>query len=1078
MNFIKIAWRDISSIFRNKFLRISVTAIIIVPLLYSLLYLAAFWDPYSKLHSMPVAVVNMDKGSVVDNKTENYGKDIVDKLKDNDKIGWKFVSLDEAKKGLEGKDYYAMFVIPESFSKDVLSAKDGKPKQPGILYSANEKKNFLAAQINGKVLVELKAEITKSISENYTKVAFDNLYEIKDGMNKAADGSKELYDGMEKLNENVPKMAEGVEKLYDGSTALKDGVGQLRDKVNGGASTLSKYYPQLVNLLSKENINSIKGVMASAGTLVNADTSMLSIVPELMTPDNMALAQKTAKDLKSANIQAVLNDPMIGKMKGLVTPNNMNNINKLAKDADELSKFDFNRFQGLGVIAKNPNGLLTMAEDANRLYGKVDQSRLLPIMNLAQNSDKVFGVVNDVNKLQGSLDKAKLQPILYLAQNDEARKNLLGLLEKSNGVVGSIDMQKLQPLIALSQNQNVMKGLVEGKAALDNFDVDKSQGLLKAQEDKSKEFIGASIKLNEAVVAINNNPNLTADQKNAALANVALKYQALVNGTATNMAQSAAALGEMKNNLTTLGNVKASLNSLPPMDKLQESIGYANTQLPKITELLQAYSANKAQINGVLDGVKYLNSALPQINGIYTNYETNVKPLLKGVPESALYAKSLLPEVQKLQGDIANNKEVIGAIKGTLTPENIAYLKEFATKLPQVKADLDSNAGNIQAAKLLLQKVNEPSTKATIAQLDVLASDVENAKPVMAKLESQLTPENMEKLSQTPVLVQELTSMQKQLQNNYKILEVAKDSLNDGNIQMAQGLISAIPQLKDGVNKLADGSEAINNGLGELNSKIPELQDGSQKLTDGSKELNEKLTEGANKLNSNLVNDSDTMGKFVSEPVIMDENPINPVKDYGTGFAPYFIPLSLWVGALMMFFVITEKVDGDIEAKPGALVLGKFLSYGYIGILQSVFASVVVLALGLKPANIPLYILFNVFMSFVFIAIIQSLIFLLGEAGRLLAIVLLILQLTSCAGTFPLEVVPSFFKVLNPFMPFTYCVSALRETISGVDYAVFGKDVAVLAGILIGFLIVSVLMKGHADKLQKKLQERKESVVA
>lgn len=214
------------------------------------------------------------------------------------------------------------------------------------------------------------------------------------------------------------------------------------------------------------------------------------------------------------------------------------------------------------------------------------------------------------------------------------------------------------------------------------------------------------------------------------------------------------------------------------------------------------------------------------------------------------------------------------------------------------------------------------------------------------------------------------------------------------------------------------------------------------------------------------------MAGFVSEPILIDEKPMNPVKNYGTGFTPYFIPLSLWVGALMMFFVITDKVDEDIKASSASLVLGKFLSYGYIGIIQAVLASSIVLILGLKPSSIPLYYAFNILLSLVFIAIIQSLVFLLGQAGRLLSIVLLILQLTACAGTFPLEVVPKFFRVINPFMPFTYAVSGLRETISGLDYSVFMKDVSVLLVVMIVFLMISVAMKDHADRLQEKIKQQ------
>ena len=99
----------------------------------------------------------------------------------------------------------------------------------------------------------------------------------------------------------------------------------------------------------------------------------------------------------------------------------------------------------------------------------------------------------------------------------------------------------------------------------------------------------------------------------------------------------------------------------------------------------------------------------------------------------------------------------------------------------------------------------------------------------------------------------------------------------------------------------------------------------------------------------------------------------------------------------------------------------------------------------------------------------------MGQVGRLLSIVLLILQLTACAGTFPLEVVPTFFKILNPFMPFTYAVSGLREVIAGMDYSVFMKDVTVLATTMAAFLFISVLMKGHADRVKERIKQAKES---
>ncbi len=232
-------------------------------------------------------------------------------------------------------------------------------------------------------------------------------------------------------------------------------------------------------------------------------------------------------------------------------------------------------------------------------------------------------------------------------------------------------------------------------------------------------------------------------------------------------------------------------------------------------------------------------------------------------------------------------------------------------------------------------------------------------------------------------------------------------------------------------------------------------------------------------MKAGLKNSSEEMGNFVSAPINMKNEPINKVPNYGTGFAPYFISLSLWIGAIMMFFVISAKTDDDFGLSKFDKVIGKYLSFGFVGLLQAVLVSVVVIGLGLNPTSTALYFTSIIFLSLVFIAIIQCLISLFGDAGRLLGIVLLILQLTACAGTFPLEIVPKFFKVINPYMPFTYSVELLREVISAttINYSVVGKDFLILGIVLLVFLTISVVFKDAGENLQNFIEGRKNKSV-
>lgn len=1182
MNFIKIAWRDIVNIFKNRFIRVSVTAIIIVPLLYSLLYLYAFWDPYSKLADMPVAVVNLDKGSVMDGEKVNYGDDIAKKLKDNSKIGWRFVSKEEAEKGVKNKDYYAMFVVPEDFSTKLLSAKSGKPDQPNILYTANEKKNFLAAQINGKVMVELKAEITKTITNEYTKVTFDSLYEVKDGMQKAADGSKELKDG--------------IFEAKDGSVQIKDGVGTLKTKVDDGIA-FADSHPEIKSLVNASNIVKTKKVLEDGLALKDVDTSMLDLVNE----NNVGLATKSASDMSGlmnsqgvktmmsipslqivlsqmdftksgnvdalkervSNVQSLLSDVAVlqtavskvdqNKLNSMLAPLATSEMQSVLKDPVKLnamitnansligtannlntvvSKVDSNKLKALvaplaspqmqavlsdpvklNAMINNTNNLITTASTLNETLKQVDGGKLNAMLNplftpqmqaVLNDNTKLSGMLNDAQgliKTAGDLNTAlknvdgnslktaltTLSPVL----SDPTKRTSLTDMAKTAGEVGK-DTETINGLKTVLGSAPKMNDLLTASTAMSkkvNVSDDDKKILASLSETQLTGLSASKQNLIDAVKASNIDQDIAksiilavtigSDLSPAAKDLVVLQGQladpsiakvetelgkldstkiTAMNSLLTGVQKNATVLEALPSVLTTtnvkslvalqpltenLEGIKTTLNSnLPLLNAISPALTVDNVNNVKpILGLVPQFDTMKSQLNS---GVGLLNSVKPSLT---TDNVANVLPLM-----------SLTSNFDGMKKDLGNNIGLLNTIRPSLTTDNVTNimpLLSVASKFDSMKNDIAKNQSNLALLNDVMQKANDPGVRALLPQVQTLQQDLQTAKPLLTQISSQ---EFMNKVATSPALVSQLTSMQNDLKNSADVMAIAQNALSDGNIKMANDLIASIPTLTDGVTKLYDGTTKLNDGM--------------VKLSDGSKELNDKITEGSDKVNKNLVNDSDTMATYISEPLKMDEKPMFPVKNYGTGFAPYFIPLSLWIGALMMFFVITEKVDDDINASTASLVLGKYVSYGFIGTIQAVLASVVVMALGLRPDNVPMYFLFNIFMSFVFIAIIQSLVFLLGMAGRLLSIILLILQLTSCAGTFPLEVVPPLFKVLNPFMPFTYCVSALREVVSGMDYAVFTKDVSILAIYLVVFLIISVVMKGRADKVQEKIKEK------
>ena len=286
-------------------------------------------------------------------------------------------------------------------------------------------------------------------------------------------------------------------------------------------------------------------------------------------------------------------------------------------------------------------------------------------------------------------------------------------------------------------------------------------------------------------------------------------------------------------------------------------------------------------------------------------------------------------------------------------------------------------------------------------------------------------------------------------------------------------------ELTDGLVKLKEASGKLNDGAAKLKDKMPDLKDGVNDLYEGASTLNSSLAKGGEKISDRLVRSSKTMGDFVANPINLDDTPLFDVDKYGVGLSPNFISLGIWMGGLMLFFLITDKVNEEKVGKvrSASAMFGKYLFCCAVGTVQAILLSVAVMKLGLNPINTLNYIGFNIFLSWVFIAICITCVFLLGDVGRVLLIILLLLQLTSSGGTFPKELVPKFFQVINPYLPFTYSISGMREIISGPNSVVLKRDIAVLATTMVTFLSIGLIFKGRVDNFKRKKLQKQTQVI-
>ena len=292
------------------------------------------------------------------------------------------------------------------------------------------------------------------------------------------------------------------------------------------------------------------------------------------------------------------------------------------------------------------------------------------------------------------------------------------------------------------------------------------------------------------------------------------------------------------------------------------------------------------------------------------------------------------------------------------------------------------------------------------------------------------------------------------------------NKLADGSGQVTTGLgtlSGGTGQLVDGVNKLANGSGQVTTGLGALSTGSTQLIDGVNKLADGSGkvtdglvkvndgsgELAEKLGEGAEKTGE--VKGTDKTYDMFASPVKVKTEKMAEVPNYGTGFTPYFLSLGLFVGALLLSIVYPLRDTVGVPKSGFSWFISKFGVLLSVGIIQAIVADIILLfGLGVEVQSIPYFILFSIVTSLAFIALIQCLVTAFGDAGRFIAIITLIIQLTTSAGTFPLELIPKFLQPFNAWLPMTYSVSGLKAVVSSGDFNFMWQNI----GILMIFIVV------------------------
>ena len=293
-------------------------------------------------------------------------------------------------------------------------------------------------------------------------------------------------------------------------------------------------------------------------------------------------------------------------------------------------------------------------------------------------------------------------------------------------------------------------------------------------------------------------------------------------------------------------------------------------------------------------------------------------------------------------------------------------------------------------------------------------------------------------------------------------LDGALDSLSSAAGGLAGGLGGVRPTIEqaeavlaqlDGT--LADADEALGLTQDELAS-VREALDGV--ATDVAAVQSSEALARIDELGRT---DASAVAAFMSSPVTIDERPVFPVANYGSGVAPFYTNLALWVGGFVLVAIYKVEVDGEGVGrfKPWQGYFGRWLLFVALGELQGLICCLGDLALGIQCVSPALFVLAGLVESFVYVNLIYAFSVAFKHVGKALCVLLVILQIPGSAGTYPIEMMPGFFQAIHPWLPFTYGIDAMREAVAGAYGSYFATNLLMLLLFLVPALVVGVALR-------------------
>lgn len=496
-------------------------------------------------------------------------------------------------------------------------------------------------------------------------------------------------------------------------------------------------------------------------------------------------------------------------------------------------------------------------------------------------------------------------------------------------------------------------------------------------------------------------------------------------GILENVQRSNQALQDVRDALA--GMQKTIATSKEAGAKADETLSALSGQIPSLVNALDKgdallASARTSSRNFASSLNTTLSHGLTQMGKASSNANVAVGKLSGAISAAGGKVDGALADVQMVINDvnriIIDIREITGIDSGLVLSaleEQLAELQTLKDALQDQSTDIQNSAGAIAGAVSSL----DSATQQGISAMEDVQQDM--ASTVLPQLS-----QGMDSFS-----------------------EVSGDLTG-----VVASLEPTIAQARGVLSQLTTTLDQASSTMSQADSSLEKLQGTLSTAANDVAAL--RASESLDKLDEILGASSADLADFMSSPVTLTTKAVYPVSNYGSGVAPFYTNLALWVGGCVLIAIIKLEVDGEgigaFTATEG--YFGRWLLLVVLGFVQAFIVCCGDLVLGMQCLRPELFVLAGIFTSFVYVNIIYALASAFKHIGKALVVILVIVQIPGSSGMYPIEMMPDFFQRLHPLLPFTYGISAMRETIGGM----YGMDYAINLGVLAVFLAVALFI--------------------